>query len=136
MKVLLWLDDVRNPFVYDWLMRFAPNWDENREYVVWVKNYNEFCDWIETNGLPEQIAFDHDLSDFQAMKFGYPEMMEDVDLANTEKTGMDCAKFLVEYCLDEDLELPKWVVQSANPVGTDNINGLLNSYKKFRNNDN
>jgi hypothetical protein len=30
------------------------------------------------------------------------------------------------------LDLPMWDIQSANPVGRDNINGILNNYKKFR----
>jgi len=33
MKKLLWLDDVRDPFVYDWLLRYAPEWDSDREDV-------------------------------------------------------------------------------------------------------
>jgi hypothetical protein len=48
-------------------------------------------------------------------------------------SGYDCAKWLVEYCMDNDLDLPNWIVQSANPVGKDNINGLLNNYLKHRN---
>lgn len=51
-------------------------------------------------------------------------------LKQLEKTGYDCAKWLVEYCLDNNLKLPKWNIQSANPVGKDNINGLLLSFSK------
>jgi hypothetical protein len=113
MKKLLWLDDVRDPFVYDWLLRYAPEWDSDRDNVVWVKSYKEFCTWITENGLPHTIAFDHDL--------GYQE------------SGMDSAKWLVDWCLDKKETLPKWVVQSANPVGRDNINGLLNGFNKYNN---
>jgi len=130
MKKLLWLDDVRNPFVYDWLMRYAPQWDEDRDNVVWVKNYTDFCKWITENGLPDTIAFDHDLSDFQSMKTGFPDIMEDIETPLTELTGMDCAKWLVDYCMDNELPLPKWEIQSANPVGRDNINGLLTNFNK------
>jgi hypothetical protein len=50
----------------------------------------------------------------------------------TEMSGFECAKWLVDYCIDNDTDLPQWTIQSANPVGADNINGILNSYKKFR----
>lgn len=43
---------------------------------------------------------------------------------------MDCAKWLVDYCIDNKERLPKIFVHSANPVGADNILGLLNNFKK------
>jgi hypothetical protein len=49
-----------------------------------------------------------------------------------EKTGYDAAKWLIDYCIDNKLDLPIWNCQSANPVGKDNINGILNSFKNFR----
>jgi len=49
------------------------------------------------------------------------------------KTGYDCAKWLVGYCIDKNLALPLWNIQSANPVGKENINSLLNNYKKYYN---
>jgi hypothetical protein len=108
---LLWLDDIRNPFVANWIMQFAPKFCDNEEGIVWVKNYDEFIKWINSNGLPDMIAFDHDLGE--------------------GKSGYDCAKFLVDYCIDNQLKLPNWVVQSANPVGRENINALLFNYKKL-----
>ena len=133
MKTLLWLDDLRNPFKLlsdgsSWLV-FSPIENPN---VVWCKDYNDFTTWITTNGLPDGICFDHDLSDFQAFKSGFPDMVDGIDYTN-ERTGYDCAKWLVDYCMDNDKDLPLWNVQSANPTGKDNINGLLNNYKKFRN---
>lgn len=47
-----------------------------------------------------------------------------------EYTGMDSAKWLVNYCIDNDLKLPEFVVHSANPSGYENILGLLKSFKK------
>ena len=87
----------------------------NPEDDTWTRvyNYNEFVNQIKENGLPKIISFDHDLSE--------------------EKTGKDCANFLVDYCIDNDLDLPEYKVHSANPVGKENILGLLDNYKKFRN---
>lgn len=131
-NTLLWLDDYRDPndTKIDWLV-FSPI-GKNVE-VIWIKTYNEFVEYILTNGLPEAICFDHDLSDFQAFKSNYPELMEDVELPETEKTGYDCAKWLIDYCLDNNLNIPKYNIQSANPIGKENIDKLLKSFNKFKN---
>lgn len=127
MKKLLWLDDCRDPFdkEIDWLV-FSPI---GRDITtIWVKDYAEFTSWISENGLPDGICFDHDLSDLQAFKSGFPDMVEDIEC--NEKTGYDCAKWLVEYCLDNRLRLPLFNSQSANPAGRENIEKLLQNYEK------
>lgn len=132
MKKLLWLDDMRDPFTGDWLLQYAPQFAESPDDVIWVKNYDDFADWIEENGLPYMIAFDHDLGEDVAkakVAMGVSKRQARIQKRET-KSGFDCAKWLIEYCLDEDKELPHWSVQSANPVGKDNINGLLNNYRK------
>jgi hypothetical protein len=48
-----------------------------------------------------------------------------------EYNGMDSAKFLVNYCIDNNLKLPEFAVHSANPSGYENIKGLLDSFKKY-----
>lgn len=109
MKKLLWIDDLRNPFI-------------NKEgkcpegfVVEWVLNYGQFIEWIEKFGLPYAISFDHDLADYQEDK---------------EYTGMDCAKWLIEHCLETGEKMPKFFVHSANTVGADNILYLLKNYLK------
>ena len=128
VKKLLWLDDSRDPFEDDWLV-FSPIGRMNIE-VSWVKTFDEFTNWIITNGLPDGICFDHDLSDFQSMKYGYPELMEDVLWPEWEKTGMDCAKWLSEYCMDNELKIPLYNIQSSNEVGKENIDCYLKNHIK------
>jgi len=121
MKQLLWLDDVRNPYKGTWLNTFAPDYQINN-VVTWVKSFNEFKEWIEKNGLPDMICFDHDLG-------------EDLDKGLIKKeapSGFHCVKWLVDYCLDRNLDFPMYNIQSANPVGADNINSMIQSYRKFR----
>jgi|SRR5690606_1584635 hypothetical protein len=77
---------------------------------VGVRSYSEFVTFIEQNGLPDFISFDHDLGE--------------------EKTGYDCAKMLVEYCLDRQITLPDFAVHSQNPVGKQNIESLLGNFRK------
>lgn len=74
-----------------------------------VRSYAEFVAYITEYGLPDFISFDHDLG--------------------LEENGYDCAKWLVNYCLDNDLRLPEFAVHSQNPVGKENISSLLNNFK-------
>jgi len=111
--MLLFLDDIRT---------------KEQVYPVYygdyfeVRSFEEFCAWIEENGLPEIISFDHDLSiEHYAGDF------------SKEKTGMDCAKWLVEYCLDHNEKLPQYFVHSQNPVGKQNILGLLKGFEREQN---
>lgn len=98
--------------------------DDDREYrtppnETWVRiySYNEFVSYIEANGLPSEISFDHDLGETDGV---------------VQKTGKDCANYLVEYCIDHNLDLPKYDCHSANPCGWENIKGLLDCYNRFR----
>ena len=132
INTLLWLDDYRNPFENDWL-NFSPI--PQPFTTIWVKSYKEFVDYINNNGLPTAICFDHDLGLEVAIKAREKGMSkrQSRKLKQFEKTGFDCAKFLVDYCIDNQLDLPKWNIQSANPVGKENINSLLLNYQKFEN---
>lgn len=77
-----------------------------------VYNYAEFVKWVNEHGLPDFISFDHDLGEGE--------------------TGYDCAKFLVEYCLDHQMPLPYFTVHSQNPVGKENIEKLLENFNKMK----
>jgi len=101
---------------------------------MWVvaRNFEDFVSTIEAMGLPEFISFDHDLADEhyqEGAKSNYTQFNYD---NITEKTGMCCAKWLIEYCIDHDLDPPKWQCHTKNPCGADNINGLLKNYAEFR----
>jgi hypothetical protein len=48
-----------------------------------------------------------------------------------EKTGYHCAKWLLEYCMDNSLDIPKVVfIHSMNPIGGENIKSLFSSFNK------
>lgn len=129
METLLWLDDYRDPMEGQWLV-FSPLKSVDFE-VHWVKSYDEFVKWIETNGLPTGICFDHDLADEH-----YKLDLDDYEASRmeyTEKTGFDCAKWLANYCIDNDKKLPLYNIQSANPVGKENIDKLLKNFIKHSN---
>ena len=127
MEKYLLLDDIR-----DCQMTF--NITKNSIYLLndWdiVKNYDEFINYILKNGLPSVISFDHDLADEHYVPSEY---WDNYDLSKEfqesqsyrEKTGNDCAKWLLEYCYENNLKLPQCMVHSANPVGADNIRKTL-----------
>ena len=54
MSYKLFLDDVRNPRDVKWAEMPLGPW-------VIVRNYDDFVKYITSNGLPEFVAFDHDL---------------------------------------------------------------------------
>jgi hypothetical protein len=112
MKYNLFLDDTRDPNTF---------LNDTRTWVV-VRNYNQFVEIITKQGLPEFISFDHDLADEHYGKI--------IDYDNfQEKTGYDCAKWLIEYCMKMDQPLPEWQIHSMNPVGKINIHMLLTLYR-------
>ena len=132
MKKLLWLDDVRNPSEMYWILNYSPI--GNLVDVFWVKSYQEFVDWINVNGLPDGICFDHDLADEHYRKSMYDKDKHYNNYYTNgtfkEKTGYDCALWLTDYCIDNKVKLPKYSIQSMNPVGKENIDGLLKNYIK------
>jgi len=120
---LLWLDDLRNPYLNE-----EGKVPVENLIIDWVLNYSQFTQWIEKYGLPRAISFDHDLAqehytpeyfwnDYQESK----KFQDWKSKSYIEKTGADCAKWLVDYCLDKGLHLPKINVHSANPIGADYI---------------
>ena len=129
-KRLLWLDDKRNPHEGDWL-KFSPI---SKPFEVhWVKDYDEFVQWLIMHGLPDGICFDHDLEDEHYTPEEYWDCYHKSkayqDAQDYKKpNGVDCAKFLIEYCDEHNKRLPKWYTHSHNPVGRDNINRVLIDY--------
>lgn len=119
-KIYLYLDDVRIPTEGEWEL---------------VKNYEEFVSHIRLHGLEnyEVISLDHDLGE-SAMQEYYTNVKPHYELDYKridEKTGMDCARFLVAESVLKNIPLPQIYVHSANPIGTHNILGYINNY--FRN---
>jgi hypothetical protein len=113
----VFLDDVRFP--EDVTIRDGfpsiPKW----EWTI-VRNIDEFRTMIEDHlEKIEHIAFDHDL--------GLTHYSGDM---SDEKTGYDCAKILVDHCIDRNLPLPNFSCHSMNPAGRENILKYLESFRR------
>ena len=86
---------------------------------------DQFIKWIETNGVPDLVAFDYDLADVVELKEELPiEEWFDLD-ENRVYTGLDCAKFLLNFCKKNNLKLPEYIIHSANPCGSEEIKRLI-----------
>ena len=101
---------MNNYIAHIWLddIRIPP-----RRSYIWVKDFDSFVEAVKDLG--ENISgcivhFDHDLG--------------------LEKDGYDCAKWLINWCLDNDYGVPDYDIQSANPVGKQNIESIFESYWK------
>lgn len=131
----VYLDDERTPIYGGWIV---------------VRNYDEFVKKINELSLNniDVISFDHDLGD-SAIEEYYSNVKKNNKLDYehiSEKTGYDCAKYIVEkfYLENPDREnmsrdqkstskimFPTITVHSANPIGAQNIIGYLNNFLKY-----
>lgn len=112
----IYLDDVRTPV--------DPTW-------VVVRSYDEFVSKVQEIGFDniECVSLDHDLGD-TAMQEWHKNVYHNYTLNYdniTEKTGYDCAKWLVEKWLDGERAMPVYT-HSANAIGSANIMGYINNY--------
>lgn len=109
-QVKMFLDDIRSP---SWVFKKAPD-NVDSSWVV-VRSFAEAKAWVERNGCPDRIAFDHDLG------WG--------------PSGYDFAKWLTEADLDKKIDIPEhfnWSVHSSNPTAHPAINFLLVNYTEFK----
>lgn len=98
MTYKLFIDDLRDPVTNDW--KVARSSAEAKDIVV------EF-------GIPNEIAFDHDLGG--------------------EDTSIIFIHWLINKILDEELSLPegfKFSVHSMNPIGATAIKSIMDKVVK------
>ena len=117
MKHRIYLDDIRTPIEEGWEV---------------VRNYDQFVSTVMYIGLEniELISLDHDLGD-TAMKEWHNNVYKNYTLNYdniTEKTGMDCAKWLVNQWMDGQPVVDVFT-HSANAIGSANIMGYINNYR-------
>lgn len=118
MHYNLFLDDLRS--VEDVTYLSLP-------YVDWtiVRSYEEFKEALAKQGIPQIVSFDHDLTGEH-----YPTGSNSADdiIPYDEyetKTGLACAKELVDACDRACAPIPTCYVHSFNQAGRKNIMDLL-----------
>ena len=124
MRYNIYLDDIRTP-IPNTSTHDTPKWTV-------VRNYDEFVQKINSIGLEniDIISLDHDLGDSAMAEWHYGVVKNyAINYDNiTEKTGMDCTKWLVEQWLN-GAPVCRVMVHSANAVGSANMMGYINNYK-------
>lgn len=123
MKQYIYLDDVRTPT--------QGVGEDNQPWVV-VRSYDEFVEKVNEIGLEniQMVSLDHDLGDSAMSEWKnnvYHNYKLDYDNI-TEKTGYDCAKWLVEQWMDNK-PVVTVMTHSANAIGSANIMGYINNYR-------
>lgn len=135
MSYNLFLDDIFTPFEVSNRQHILVEDRAKYRKLDWiiVKSYEDFITYIVTNGIPDIVSFDHDLSE-EHYGFIYNDenfLKKDDDITIDysifkEKTGFQAAEFLKEFCELRKKPLPLCLVHSANNVGRRYIKNLLN----------
>lgn len=115
----LFLDDMRKPSDVEWVNLPALPWDI-------VKNYDEFVDYIDKNGIPKIVSFDHDLHP-EHYKFNPNLIMyKDYFSKMKYKTGYNCLEYMVNKIKEEKLEHPEMIyIHTLNQTGAKWMVSLL-----------
>jgi hypothetical protein len=95
MTYKMFIDDLRTPPPGDWVV---------------VRSSSEAIAYIQMNGMPAFISFDHDLGG--------------------DDTTMIFLKDLVDLVWNGEDSPPAYEVHSANPVGSKNIVSFMESWKR------
>lgn len=126
----LFLDDIRVPGDVTWMYIGTGKEYNKSRGAPWniVRSFREAVDWVNKNGFPNVISFDHDLGyeEYDTTESG----MVVVTKATEEKSGYDFAKWLIEQDMDMNI-MPDdftFTVHSKNPAGARNIQLLLDNY--------
>ena len=104
----LFLDDKKTPGDVTTIDGFP----ENKVWAI-VTSYDNFAAYLKKHGLPKLISFDFNL--------------------DSDKNGHDCAKYLVQYCLENNIDkLPNYIIHSELQTGQQFIQGYLMGFGKHK----
>lgn len=121
----LFLDDFREPIDCSYYMPAFTREDYKKEWEI-VRSYDEFVNWIKENGIPALISFDHDLASEHYHDAN--TQVKSIDYNSyKEKTGYHCAKWLAEYCIENNIQIPNYYAHTMNEAGGKNIRSILES---------
>jgi len=126
----LFLDDVRDPQHCTGYMkvRIGALISLYKEEWEIVRNYEQFISAINDHARQiTHISYDHDLADEHytgEMYVGEQSYYESIK--GTEKTGLDCAKYMKWFYDENKIAYPVMFVHSMNPVG---MQAIINVFK-------
>lgn len=126
----LFLDDIRKPadaFIYEERIKLLDKTHTHSCEWEIVRNYNDFCEFIDKFGIPEIVSFDHDLCE-EHMKhyFDVTSFTGVIEYGNLKtKTGKHCAEYFVDKWKKAGKPPVYVLVHSANRWGQVEIKNVL-----------
>ena len=126
----IFLDDQRMPcdaYDYEYALPLLEISGTVKDDWIIVRNYKDFR-FLVSYRIPDMVSFDHDLH-MEHIRH-YFEETEKTGIINyelfNEKTGKDCAEFLVEKWKASDKKIkPRIFIHSANDFGRASIRKAL-----------
>lgn len=126
----LFLDDIRQPsdgFLYaeqKYLLKYSQT--QSCQWEV-VRNYEDFCEFIDKFGIPSMVSFDHDLH-FEHMRHYHDVTTKTgvIEYDNLKhKTGKHCAEYFLDKWRIAGKPSTQVYVHSANRWGQVEIKNVL-----------
>ena len=120
----LFLDDNRDPM--DCLEHMHDDRYATEEWII-VRSHEEFVQLIEQKWKNREfislVSFDHDLHDehYDPSMFKGLEAYENAYKKFQYPTGRRSALFLFNFCIENKLPFPNYIIHTMNPAGRERI---------------
>ena len=119
-KRWLFVDDHRDP-------------PENLSMVFdTVRDFDGLKEWVEVNGIPNLVSFDHDLhaehTSFFYENGGWGSPPDPDQGCFVNPTGYELAEWLLRESVERGVHPRYMMVHSRNPLGSDRILSLLTAH--------
>lgn len=119
----LFIDDERNLNDVTWAPWQVREKYRNEEWVV-ARSYGDAMIEVLNRGFPSFVSFDHDLGHDLYTGHHFAKQLVENDIISGDRESRQAYKFGQDF---------DFYVHSQNPIGKANIEGLLDNYLKYRN---
>jgi len=129
----LFLDDIRSPddaFLYGQRkMLVSESKIPNGCWTI-KRNYEEFKDFIEKDGVPRVVSLDNDLHPVHYKIFHNAEATGYFDWKFVQpKMGIHCLDFLLNFCFTNEQDIPVLYFHTANSMARKEMEKMVEKSK-------
>lgn len=118
----LFLDDERELTDVTWAPYQVQEKYRNEEWIV-ARSYGDAMVEILNRGFPKFVSFDHDLGHDRYTGYSLAQQLVENDIISGDKESRRAYTFSLDF---------DYYVHSKNPVGKQNIEGLMDRYLKLQ----